>query len=160
MSAFDPELAVDLEVAIYADDFRGDFDTLLRLRGAHLVLRWDGTRNSSLATLCVQFDDAPRPEPIAQYKLGYQRAVWVLTSPRATDFRERFQAVLKLHHAELLLGISPVKQVARMSVGYPHAPRMDPFDPMLSLRLIATRRNARSEYRPGPKPAAPAEAAA
>lgn len=147
--------ALELEVSIYADEFKGDFDRLLRHLDARLVLRWDGGRNTGLATLLVHFAGAARPEPLAQYTLGHPTSRWVATGPRAADFRERFQGLLKLHRAELGLGISPVHGVARMNIGFPRAPRMDPTETPLSLRVLATRRGQQSGYVPPPLEASP-----
>jgi hypothetical protein len=135
---FDPALAVKLETAVYADEFMGDFDRLLKITGTTLRLLWTGTRNRGRVelTLCKGKQFAP----LALYDTSWTGMRWAAGVEWVEDFRERLIGLLQLHKAEVGLGISPTQQIARFNVGFPAAPRLKDTDRPLSRRVMVTRR--------------------
>jgi hypothetical protein len=153
MMALDPDLALKLEVSIYADEFRNDLHRLLDITGAKLQLGWHGLRNAPEVVLCLVVDG--RREPLAVHVPERQAWSWLVRSERTRDFHERFSGLLGLHRAKMGLGIHHTKGIARFNVCFPNAPRGDDGQ-ILSLRLIYTRRGHYGEYVPPPAEGTPA----
>lgn len=134
----DPALAIKLETALYADEFMGDFDKLLRLAGCTLRLVWTGERNRDDVRLLLVTGGVGIP--LAAYRPEWIGMRWVAGHPKADDFRDRLKKLLELHRAEIGLGIACVQKIARCNIGFPHAPRLKDTDPPLSRRVLYTRK--------------------
>lgn len=125
--------ALELEAAIYVEDFLQDLDRLLLATGASLHLGWHG----KWAELAVKFAGDAEPRVFLRVCKKWPFARPVLEDPRAADFWERLRKVLALHRADIGVGIC-AGGVAKCQVSFPHAPKERPTDRDFAARLLMT----------------------